>query len=93
MKLHDLLQKVCDQETFIVFVKALAEERAGAERAEVENPHMYVIDGASDWKNADIASFLYAALDYFEEKPFHKPEQEPSWRMFAEFLYCRKIIE
>jgi hypothetical protein len=93
MKPEELLQKVCDRETFIVFVEALAVDREEAERIELENPQTYVIDGANDWKNADIASFLYAALDYFEEKPFHKPEHEPSWRMFAEFLYFGKIIE
>ncbi|MBO0719529.1 MAG: hypothetical protein J2P41_01825 [Blastocatellia bacterium] len=93
MKLDDLLQKVCDKETFIVFVKALAEERVGAKRTEEENRDNFVIDCASNWKNSDIASFLYAALDYFEEKPLHKPEQEPGWRMFAEFLYFGKITE
>lgn len=51
------------------------------------------MDGAHDWKNADISAFLYAALVYFDDKPFHQPEAEPSWRMFAEFLYFGKIIE
>lgn len=54
---------------------------------------MYVVDGALDWKNADIQSFLYAALEYFVPGPFHTPDNEPNWKMFAEFLYCGKIYE
>ena len=93
MKPEELLRRVHDRESFVAFVNALAAEREDAERIERENPQSYMVDGAHNWKNADIASFLYAALDYFEEKPFHKPEGQPSWKMFAEFLYCGKIIE
>ena len=93
MKPEELLRKVQDRESFITFVEALAAERDDAQIIERENPQRYMLDGAHDWKNADIASFLYAALDYFEDKPFHKPEREPSWKMFAEFLYFGKIIE
>jgi hypothetical protein len=93
MKPEELLRKVQDRESFIAFVEALAAERDDAQRIERENPQTYMVDGAHNWKNADIASFLYAALDYFDDKPFHKPEREPSWKMFAEFLYCGKIIE
>jgi len=94
MKPEELLDKVHSRKTFIAFVEALAAEREDAERLERENPQRAIIvDGAHDWKNADIASFLYASLDYFQEKPFHKPEREPSWRMFAEFLYFGKVIE
>jgi hypothetical protein len=93
MKPEELLDKVQDRESFIAFVEALAAEREDAQRIERENPHRYMVDGAHDWKNAEIGEFLYAALDYFDDKPFHKPESEPSWKMFAEFLYFGKIIE
>jgi hypothetical protein len=71
----------------------LASEREDAQRIESENPQSYIVDGAHNWKNAEIGAFLYAALDYFDVKPLHKPEKDPSWKMFAEFLYCGKIIE
>lgn len=90
---EDLLDKVVDRETFIEFVQALADERERARAIEKADPQRYLIDGALNWKNADIASYLYAALDYFNTKPFHKAEQNPSWRMFADFLYFGKIIE
>ena len=93
MKPEELPYKVEDRDTFIAFVEALAAEREDAEKIERRNPETYIVDGAHDWKNADIASFLYASLDYFEDKPFHKPERDPGWKMFAEFLYFGKIIE
>ena len=89
----EMLSKVVDRESFIAFVKALATEREEAAEIERQHPKRYMVDGAHNWKNADIASFLWAALDYFQEKPFHKPEPQPSWRMFADFLFCGKIIE
>ena len=93
MRCEELLDQVHDRDSFIAFVRALAEERDKAEGIERASPQSYLVDGASNWKNADIASFLYAALNYFVDKPFSKPESEPSWRMFADFLYCGKIIE
>jgi hypothetical protein len=93
MSLYELRQGVTSCETFIEFVRALAAEREAAEKIERDSPSIYIVDGALNWKNADIASFLYACLDYFDDKPFHRPEQDPSWRMFADFLYFGKIIE
>jgi hypothetical protein len=93
VKPDDLIDEVRDRDSFIAFVNALAKEREDAARIERENPDVYVVDGAHDWKNADIASYLFACLDYFTEKPFHTPDAEPNWRMFAEFLWCGKIIE
>src|SRR5215203_3106180 len=92
MKPEELLDKVQDRRSFIDFVEALAAEREEAQAIESENPEMY-FDGALNWKNAQIGAYLYACLDYFEDKPYHKPEKDPSWKMFAEFLYFGKIIE
>ncbi len=90
---EELLERVTDRDSFIAFVQALADERDEAAGIERDIPQAHMVDGAHNWKNADIAEFLYAALEYFEPKPFHEPETEPSWRMFAEFLWCGKIIE
>jgi hypothetical protein len=90
---EDRLDQVTDKQSFIAFVKALAEERQKADVEEKANPRAYMFDGAYNWQNSDIASFLQAALCYFEDRPFHKPEEQPSWRMFAEFLYFGKIYE
>ena len=93
MNPEKLLDQVHDRDSFIRFVRALAEERDRAEKVEHSEPKKYVLDGASNWKNSDVASFLYGALDYFSEKPFHSPEKSPSWKMFADFLYHGKIVE
>ena len=90
---EELLDRVTDRDSFIAFVEALAAERADAAAIERANPQTYVVDGALDWKNGDIGGFLYAALRYFEPGPYHLPESEPSWRVFAEILWCGKIIE
>jgi hypothetical protein len=89
----DLLAKVVDRDSFIAFVTALAAERQSAEELEKDNPERYRWAPARDWNNGTISSFLYAALAYFRGGPFHKPEEVPSWKMFAEFLYFGKIYE
>lgn len=88
-----LLEQVKDQESFVRFVVALAEERRAAAEDEKAQPQRHMIDGARGWSNADIASFLEAGLAYFGGGVFHKPEKEPSWRMFADFLWFGKIYE
>lgn len=88
-----LLEQVVDKESFIRFAEALADERERAQAVEKANLKTYVVDGAFDWKNSDISNFLYAALSYFESGPYHQPEEQPSWKMFAEFLYSGKIYE
>lgn len=90
---EELLDQVTDRNSFIAFVEALAEERAAAAEVERASPKTHIMDGAHNWKNGDIDGFLYGALQYFEPKPYHQPEAEPSWRMFAEFLWCGKISE
>jgi hypothetical protein len=93
MSPEELLDQVQDQESFVRFVTALTEERAEAAAEENANPMRYIVDGTRNWKNAEISTFLYSSLEYFEERPFHRPEKKPSWRMFAEFLYFGKIYE
>lgn len=82
-----------DRDTFIAFVRALAAEREEAEGMERDEPVRYQLGGAKNWQNGDIASFLYAALNYFEGGLYHRPEEAPSWTMLAEFLYFGKIYE
>jgi hypothetical protein len=89
----DLLDQVTDKQTFIRFVQALADERERAQEIENKHPKVYVVDGALGWKNGDISSFLYAALECFTSQPVSYSDQSPSWKMFAEFLYFGKIYE
>jgi hypothetical protein len=94
MNLSDYLDNVKDKETFIVFVRALAEEREQAQKLEREDPVRYQLGGALDWQNSDIASYLWAALEYFEPHPnLEAVEDTPTWQGFAEFLWMGKIYE
>lgn len=89
----DLLEQVTDKQTFIKFVQALADEREKAQEIENNHPNVYIIDGALGWKNADISSFLYAAIECFTAQPVTYSDRDLSWKMFAEFLYFGKIYE
>ena len=91
---EELLDAVHDRETFIAFVRCLADERSAAQKIEADNPHGHIVDGAMGWANGDIPNFLYGCLEYFTDGPLREPPaSEPSWRAFADFLYCGKIIE
>jgi hypothetical protein len=90
---QELLDTVVDRESFVAFVRALAAEREEAERMERAEPVRYQVGGAFNWQNGDISLFLWSALEYFEPRPFHQPEETPSWKMFAEFLYFGKVYE
>ena len=74
---EQLRARVVDQQSFIEFVTALAEEREEAEQMEREEPLRYQLGGANGWQNGNISSFLYASLEYFEQRPFHEPESTP----------------
>jgi hypothetical protein len=90
---EELLRRVVDRDSFIAFVTALAAEREEAERMEREEPVRYQLGGAHNWQNGTISSFLGAALVYFQPTRLRKPEETPSWRMMADFLYYGKIYE
>jgi len=90
---EELLKKVKDRDSFIEFVSALAEERTEAEQMEKAEPKRYQLDGANNWQNGTISSFLNSGLAYFESSSLRKPENTPSWKMMAEILYFGKIYE
>ena len=86
-----LLERVVDRDSLIVFVDALAAERADAASLESDEPLRYSLGGANDWANADIPSFLDGACEYLRH---HVSDGEtPTWRTIAEFLWCGKIME
>ena len=90
-ELHD---KVVDRDSFIAFVRALAEDRSRAMEIEAQHPEAYSVDGALGWANGDIPSFLWACLEYFTDGPLkEKPSDEATWQVFADILYHGKIIE
>lgn len=93
MTLEERLDAVVDRDSLIAFVEATAAEREEAEEMERADPVAYQLGGALNWQNGTISTFLWATLAYFEPKPFHRPEESPTWQMFAELLYYGKIYE
>ncbi len=87
---EDLLGEVDSAASFIAFARALAKEREQAAEIEHHHPEKYRVDGALDWKNADIASFIYSGLTAVERLPRDAPA---TWSIMARFLYSGKIYE
>lgn len=81
MELHEQLETVTDEETFLVFVRALVVDRRG---------------DAEHWQSGSIEGFLEAASSWAEDSEFGSKQGLAStspWRKFATFLYCGKIYE
>lgn len=91
-ELHELLEAVHDQESFLSFVRALKEDRE-AERGSEPDPFGR---GANGWENHTIEDFLGAALAWAESTNVGSTqgmEKESLWKRFAAFLYCGKVFE
>ncbi len=90
--LHEILEEVKDQETFIVFAKALMNDRQKQEGKRTNE-----VGFAGDWANNDIWGFLEGAISWAEASDFgitQDPDLENNpWKQFAVFLYCGKIYE
>lgn len=93
MELEELLDRVVDRESFVVFVRTMAAESETAAEMVAASPDKYRYASALGWENTTISDFLYCSLLYFDSSPLRCPETVPSWRMFAEFLYFGKIWE
>lgn len=92
MTLGDYLDNVHDRESFLDFVWALMRDREESIKAEKINPSSPYGPDTGGWENIYIETFLSAALQCHNDAPKRLPE-EPSWKSFAEFLYCGKIYE
>ena len=84
---------VHDRESFIRFALALADEQRLAAKVRDADPEAYIKDGVSGWMNHEINGFLYSAMVYFPDESDAKENTEPpSWRTFAEILWCGKTV-
>ena len=91
-ELHKILDRVEDQKSFLIFVKALIEDRKPHENKPADEAGF--ID---DWANNSISDFLESAVAWAEDSNFgisQEPElKKNKWKQFAVFLYCGKIYE
>jgi len=93
MKLLDLLDAVVDEESFLVFAKALqADKEDEDEKANPNNPYSH---GWNGWQTSGTADFLESAIAWAEDSKFGSQlESKPNeWKKFALFLFGGKIYE
>jgi hypothetical protein len=96
MELREQLERVVDQESFLAFARALAQDRVSAAQAESKNPTPPYGPDAGGWENTSIEDFLESAIAWAESSGFGSKQGLASggpWRKFAAFLYCGKIYE
>jgi hypothetical protein len=94
----DLLESVCDEESFLRFLIALAADREDSTAKETVQPSSPYGPDANGWENTTIDRFLFAAVEWARasEKGLPLADYEPSsnpWRRCAEILYAGKIYE
>jgi hypothetical protein len=80
-QLHEQLEGVTDEATFLAFVQALIVDRRG---------------DAEHWENESIEDFLEAASAWAEDSAFGSQQGlslASPWRKFATFLFLGKIYE
>lgn len=96
MELHEQLEAVNDEQSFLAFVKALQLDRVTAVAEESRVPPSPYGQDAGSWENVSIESFLESALAWAEASDFGANQGLAStnpWKKFAVFLYCGKIYE
>ena len=91
-ELHQVLEEVKDEVSFLAFVKALITDREPHEGKATDE-----VGFVEDWANNDISGFLESAVAWAEDSGFgekQRPELAKNrWKQFATFLYCGKIYE
>ncbi len=91
-ELHEILDEVKDESSFLNFAKALMKDRENHKGKPVDE-----VGFAGDWANNDIAGFLESAIAWAEDSDFGIRQdaelQSNKWKQFAVFLYCGKIYE
>ncbi len=92
----ELLDLVKDEQSFLAFAEALAQDRAASVVAEQQQPSSPYGPDAGGWENSSIEHFLESAVAWARSTDFGKTQglaANNPWRQFAEFLYCGKIYE
>jgi hypothetical protein len=95
-QLSEMLEKVLDEKSFLLFVQALIADRESAAKAEKEKAAGPWVPDAGGWENTSIEGFLEAASAWATDSDFGLKQgiaESNSWKRFAVFLYAGKIYE
>ena len=95
MELHEYLDKVKDQESFIRFAKALQADKEDEDQKEKTNPSGPYSAGHNGWENNTVSGYLEAAISWAEDSNFGEKFEKTDnvWKKLAMFLYGGKIYE
>jgi hypothetical protein len=96
MELHDLLESVSDEQSFLTFVNALRKDREADVTAEKASPSSPYGPTQGGWENVTIESFLASACSWAEDTGFGETQGlggASPWKKSATFLYLGKIYE
>ena len=89
MELHELLEKVEDSETFLIFAKELLRDR----ELDISEANPDQSDRtARGWVNTELVDYLESAIAWAEDTKFGEKHRNP-WNEFASFLFCGKTYE
>ena len=92
-QLYNVLETVCDEETFLIFLIALRENREASIELERQDPSSPYGPNALEWENTTIERFLDAAVQWGRSSrkglPIadYIPPKNP-WRRCADILYA-----
>ena len=92
--LQSKLGAVCDEETFIAFLTALAADREDEVAKEKATPSYG--PGANGWENGSIEAFLDAAAAWARASKngleFYRKPDNP-WKRCADIIHMGKVYE
>jgi hypothetical protein len=94
----DILASVCDEESFLRFLSALAADREDSSAKEAVQPSSPYGPDANGWENTSIDRFLFAAVRWAQSSKNGLPLADyvpPSnpWQRCADILYLGKSYE
>jgi hypothetical protein len=95
-ELHDLLERISDETSFLAFAEALLADRIEAVKKEHLKPSSPYGSDANGWENQTIETFLEAAIAWAKDTDLgvsQKISASNPWKRFGVFLYCGKIYE
>ncbi len=94
--LDTLVEEVCDEFTFIIFLSALAADREDEVIKEKDKPSSPYSPGANGWENGTIETYLEAAVAWAKtsnnDMTLYRLSENP-WQRVAKILFAGKYYE
>jgi len=94
--LESLRDAVCDEDSFVCFLEALAADRADEVEKEKGKPSSPYGPGANGWENGTIEAFLECAAAWARASSHglrHYEKPENPWKRCADIIFMGKIYE